>query len=54
VPPPKKFDDDKGGKLAKIVGQQPDLVIDGPDYTMPAHGQDQWFRPTRAVEIRAM
>jgi len=51
MPPPKRFDDDKGWKLAKTMGQQPDLVIDGPDYTMPAHGQDQWFRPTTAIEL---
>ena len=50
MPPPKKFDDDGGWKLAKIMGQQPDLVIEGPDYTMPAHGQDQWFRPTTEVQ----
>ena len=51
MPPPKKFDDDGGWKLAKIMGQQPDLVIEGPDYTMPAHGQDQWFRPTTEVQL---
>jgi hypothetical protein len=51
MPPPKTFDDDGGWKLAKIIGKQPDLVIEGPDYTMPAHGQDQWFRPTTPVEL---
>jgi hypothetical protein len=51
LPPPKKFDDDSGWKLAKIIGHEPDLVIEGPDYTMPAHGQDQWFRPTTDVTL---
>jgi hypothetical protein len=51
MPPPKTFDEDGGWKLAKIIGKQPDLVIEGPDYTMPAHGQDQWFRPTTSVEL---
>jgi hypothetical protein len=50
MPPPKKFNDD-GWKLAAVLGQQPDLIIEGPDYTMPAHGQDQWFRPTTDVAL---
>ena len=50
MPPPKKFEDE-GWKLAKIMGRQPDLIIEGPDYTMPAHGQDQWFRPTTNVAL---
>jgi len=51
MPPPKKFDDGEGWKLAKILGHEPDLVITGPDYTMPAHGQDQWWRPTTDVQL---
>ncbi len=51
MPPPKKFDDENGWKLAKIFGRQPDMVIEGPDYTMPAHYQDQWWRPTTNVEL---
>jgi len=51
MPPPKKFDDEGGWKLAKIFGREPDMVIEGPDYTMPAHGQDQWWRPTTNVNL---
>ena len=62
MPPPKVFEG-HGWKLAKVMGREPDMVISGPDYTMPSHGQDQWWRPTtditlseprwvRAVEMR--
>ncbi len=62
MPPPKQWPEDKGWKLADRFGQ-PDLVVSSPDYTMPARGQDVWFRPlteiqlteprwVRAVEIR--
>ena len=55
--------DDNGWKLTKQFGQ-PDMVIKSDDYTMPAHGQDVWFKPltptcnltearwVRAVEMR--
>lgn len=47
---------------AKLLGQ-PDFVVESPAYTMPAHGQDVWWKPVtvlpitdprwvRAVEIR--
>jgi hypothetical protein len=62
MPPPKQWPDYKGWQLAKQFGQ-PDLVLKSDDYTMPAHGQDVWFKPltnipiteprwVRAVEIR--
>ncbi len=51
MPPPKKFEDDGGWKLTKIMGREPDMVIEGPNYTMPAHGQDQWFRPVTNIKI---
>ena len=50
MPPPKKFNDD-GWKLESLMGHAPDMVIEGPDYTMPAHGQDQWFRPTTQIDL---
>jgi len=37
-------------KAAKELGQ-PDLVIKADPYTMPAHHQDVWWRPTSAVPI---
>jgi len=62
MPPAKQFADFKEWQLAKTLGQ-PDLVIDSEPYTMPAHGQDVWWKPysnvpvteprwVRAVEIR--
>ena len=62
MPPPKQWPDYRGWELAKQFGQ-PDLVIKSEPYTMPAHGQDVWFKPitpimlteprwVRAVEIR--
>ncbi|HEY2012246.1 MAG TPA: hypothetical protein VGH38_02040 [Bryobacteraceae bacterium] len=62
MPPPKQFPDEQGWTLAKQYGQ-PDLVLKSDSYTMPAHGQDVWFKPlteiplteprwVRAVEMR--
>jgi hypothetical protein len=62
MPPPKQWPDDEGWQLAKLYGQ-PDLVLKSEPYTMPARGQDTWFKPltevpiaeprwVRAVEIR--
>jgi hypothetical protein len=62
MPPPKQFPDFNQWQLTKVLGQ-PDLVIDSQPYTMPAHGQDVWWKPyanipiteprwVRAVEIR--
>jgi hypothetical protein len=62
MPPPKQFPGEDTWQLAKTYGE-PDLVIKSPNYSMPAVGQDQWWRPTtdipltearwvRAVEMR--
>ncbi len=57
LPPPRQFPEDEGWQLAKVYGQ-PDLVLKSEPYTMPAHGQDVWFKPltearwVRAVEMR--
>jgi len=62
MPAPKKFPEDEGWQLAKVYGP-PDLVLKSEPYTMPAHGQDVWFKPltetgvteprwVRAVEMR--
>ena len=62
MPPPKQWPDAQGWILAKQFGQ-PDLILKSDDYTMPAQGQDVWFRPmtdvpltvarwVRAVEMR--
>jgi hypothetical protein len=62
LPAPKQWPNDDGWQLAKQFGP-PDLVIKSDPYTMPAHGQDVWFKPStdmglteerwvRAVEMR--
>jgi hypothetical protein len=62
MPAPKQWPADEGWQLARLYGQ-PDLVLKSEPYTMPAHGQDLWFKPltevgiteprwVRAVEIR--
>ncbi len=62
LPAAKQWPDNKGWQLASQFGQ-PDLVIKSEPYTMPAKGQDVWFKPlteipvteprwVRAVEIR--
>jgi len=62
MPPPKVWPNDNGWQLAKQFGQ-PDLVLSSEGYTMPARGQDVWFKPltpipldeprwVRAVEMR--
>ena len=50
MPPPKKFPEDEGWQLAKTYGQ-PDLVLKSEPYTMPAHGQDVWFKPLTEVQL---
>jgi mono/diheme cytochrome c family protein len=49
---PKALDwgDDSGWKLAKQFGE-PELVLKSEDYTMPAHGQDVWFKPLTEVPL---
>src|SRR5947208_3685565 len=50
MPAPKTFPEDDGWQLAKVYGQ-PDLVLKSESYTMPAHGQDTWFKPLTEVNI---
>jgi len=62
MPAPKPWPKDDGWQLSKQFGP-PDLVLKSEPYTMPAHGQDVWFKPltqiplteprwVRAVEMR--
>ena len=62
MPSAKTYTDEDTWKLAKKFGP-PDLILKSEAYTMPAHGQDVWFKPltdvniteprwVRAVEIR--
>jgi hypothetical protein len=50
MPPPRQWPDYKGWQLAKQFGE-PDLVLKSDDYTMPAHGQDVWFKPLTNIPI---
>ncbi len=62
MPAPKQWPKDDGWQLSKQFGD-PDLIIKSDPYTMPAKGQDAWFKPltqiplteprwVRAVEMR--
>jgi hypothetical protein len=50
MPPPREWPDYRGWQLAKQFGQ-PDLVLKSDAYTMPAKGQDVWFRPLTDIPI---
>jgi hypothetical protein len=62
VPPAKTGATEETWQTAKLYGA-PDFVVKTTDYTMPAHGQDVWWKPVttlplteprwvRAVEVR--
>ncbi|HYA17984.1 MAG TPA: hypothetical protein VEF06_10980, partial [Bryobacteraceae bacterium] len=62
LPKPKVWDDSVHWDTEKLLGP-PTFVVKAPDYTMPAVGQDEWYKPmsvlpitepswVRAVEIR--
>jgi len=50
MPPPKQWKDDDGWQLEKQFGK-PDFVLKSAAYTMPAHGQDVWFRPLTPIPV---
>ena len=50
MPPAKEWPKDDGWQLAKQFGP-PDLVLKSEPYTMPARGQDVWFKPLTAIPI---
>jgi hypothetical protein len=62
MPRPKQWPDESKWNFAELFGP-PDLVIKSPDWTVPAVGQDAWYKPVvptgltearmvRAIEIR--
>jgi hypothetical protein len=51
MPPAKVFEDDNGWQLAKMLGREPDLVVNGPEYTVKANYQDQWYRPSTPIDV---
>jgi hypothetical protein len=50
MPPAKPWPKDEGWQLAAQFGQ-PDFVIASQPYTMPAKGQDVWFKPLSQIPI---
>jgi hypothetical protein len=50
MPPPKQWGAENEWKAAKVLGQ-PDFVIKSDAYTMPAHAQDVFWRPTSSVPV---
>src|SRR5260370_27179425 len=50
LPAPKQWPNDEEWQLAKQFGP-PDLVIKSEAYTVPAQGQDSWWKPATAVPL---
>jgi hypothetical protein len=50
MPVARVWNDDNGWTLAKQFGE-PGIVLKSDDYTMPAHGQDTWFKPLTNVQL---
>jgi hypothetical protein len=50
MPAPKQWPKDDGWQLSKQLGA-PDLVIKSESYTMPAKGQDVWFKPLTNIPL---
>ena len=50
MPPPKQWPSEDTWQLAKQFGE-PDLVLKSEPYTMPAQGQDVWWKPATAIPI---
>lgn len=49
MPAPKQWPDDGGWILARQFGA-PEVIVKSEPYSMPARGQDQWWKPVSAVE----
>jgi hypothetical protein len=50
LPPAKQWPAEEGWQLAKQFGE-PDLIVKSEPYTMPAKGQDVWWRPLTAIPL---
>jgi hypothetical protein len=50
LPPPKQWPAEEVWQLARQFGE-PDLIIKSEPYTMPAKGQDVWWRPLTAIPL---
>src|SRR5512140_794033 len=50
MPPAKQWPKEDGWQLSQQFGQ-PDFVLSSDPYTMPAKGQDVWFKPLTQIPI---
>ena len=50
LPSAKQWPAEEGWQLAKQFGE-PDLIVKSEPYTMPAKGQDVWWRPLTAIPL---
>jgi hypothetical protein len=50
MPPPKQWPNDDSWQLEKQFGK-PDFILKSEPYTMPAKGQDVWFRPLTPIPV---
>jgi hypothetical protein len=50
MPAPKKWPADNEWRAAEELGQ-PDFIVEAEAYTMPAHHQDVWWRPSTDVPV---
>jgi hypothetical protein len=50
MPPPKQLPDNDGWQLAQQFGA-PDFVVKSEPWTMPAAGQDVWFKPLTPIPV---
>ncbi len=51
LPPPKSWPDDSGWQYARVIGKQPDIIVTSAPLTIPAVGQDQWWKPISDVPV---
>lgn len=51
LPPARTWPDDSGWQYARIIGHEPDIVVESKPLTIPAIGQDQWWKPVSDVPI---
>jgi len=51
LPAPKQWPTDETWLLEKHFNRPPDFVVKSEPYTMPAHGQDVWWKPSTPVPL---
>jgi hypothetical protein len=51
LPAPKTWPDGSHWEYAKILGQEPDLVVKSAPVAIPAVGQDEWWKPVSDVPL---